>query len=148
MCLESHPRQRLNVQESRVFFSLRLKTIYGLDKRVISIEEVRSAAKCWSSLAALSVEKSIQTKTTSRHVPLVLPRPGHGTLGSLGWEVGGAGLAWPGLACTYIVAVTEVVAVVQSEDGGRHLVVFGRDTVHIHIVEIFQQETPGEDRLD
>ena len=56
--------------------------------------------------------------------------------------------SWPGLAYTYIVAVTEVVAVVQSEDGGRHLVVFGRDTVHIHIVEIFQQETPGEDRLD
>ena len=54
----------------------------------------------------------------------------------------------PGLASTYIVAVTEVVGVVQCEDGGRHLVVFGRDTVHINIVEILQEEAPGEDRLE
>ena len=52
----------------------------------------------------------------------------------------------PGLASTYIVAITEVVGVIQREHGHWHLVMFGTDSVHIHIVEIFQQKTPDEDR--
>ena len=44
------------------------------------------------------------------------------------------------------MAITEVVGVVQREHGHWHLVMFGPDSVHIHIVEIFQQETPDEDR--
>ena len=48
-----------------MFVSLGLKPLNGPDKQLISIEEVRSTSKGRSSLAALSVEKSIQTKTTS-----------------------------------------------------------------------------------
>ena len=81
---EGYSRVRFNVEVCGVFLMVRIQTINIIEQALVSVEEVRSSSECRRSLTSLTVQQTLQTKTTFTHVPLVFSFSLLGTVTNLG----------------------------------------------------------------
>ena len=139
---EGYSRVRFNVEVCGVFLMVRVQTINIIEHALVSVEEVRSSSECRRSLTSLTVQQTLQTKTTFTHVPLVFTFSLLGAVTNLGIDLS----IFSQQSDSHILTVAEIVLHGEVEVVKRSFKVSGVDATDAPVPGVGDNHTPAQIR--